>query len=145
GAKGVGYANIMGAKESAMRIWLKPDRMLAYDIATADIIQALEEQNLEASPGKIGENSDRTQRSTLQYVLRYPGRFNSTDQYGNIPLKATADGRILRIRDVAELEFSSEYFDVEAKFNGIPAASIVLKRSEERRVGKASRYRKALK
>ncbi|MCB0455220.1 MAG: efflux RND transporter permease subunit [Aequorivita sp.] len=125
--KGVGYANILGAKEYAMRIWLKPDKMLAYDIATDDILNALEEQNLEASPGKIGENSDRTTNSTLQYVLRYPGRFNSIEQYENIPIKSTEEGKILRIKDIAEIEFGTEYFDVEAKFNGKPAASIVLK------------------
>src|SRR5690606_31255884 len=125
--KGVGYANILGAKEYAIRIWLKPDRMLAYGVATDDILRALDEQNLEASPGKIGENSDRGDRSTLQYVLRYPGRFNTLAQYGDIPIRSTPEGRILRIKDVAELEFGTEYFDVEAKFNGRPAASIVLK------------------
>ncbi len=125
--KGVGYANILGAKEYAMRIWLKPDKMLAYNIATDEVLNALEEQNLEASPGKIGENSDKTDNATLQYVLRYPGRFNSVEQYGNIPVKSTAEGQILRIKDIAELEFGTEYFDVEAKFNGKPTASIVLK------------------
>lgn len=125
--KGVGYANILGNKEYAMRIWLKPDKMLAYDIAADDILEALEEQNLEASPGKIGENSERSSNSTLQYVLRYKGRFKTVKEYENIPLKSTPEGQILRIRDIAELEFSSEYFDVEAKFNGKPAASIILK------------------
>ncbi len=125
--KGVGYANILGAKEYAMRIWLKPDKMLAYEIATEDIINALDEQNLEASPGKIGENSDRSNGSSLQYVLRYPGRFNTMEEYENIPLKSTSDGQILRIKDIAHLEFGTEYFDVEAKFNGKPAASIILK------------------
>lgn len=125
--KSVGYANILGAKEYAMRIWLKPDKMLAYNVATDDVLNALEEQNLEASPGKIGENSDKTDNSTLQYVLRYSGRFNSVEQYENIPIKSTAEGQILRIKDIAELEFGTEYFDVEAKFNGRPAASIVLK------------------
>jgi hydrophobic/amphiphilic exporter-1 (mainly G- bacteria), HAE1 family len=125
--KGVGYANILGAKEYAMRIWLRPDRMLAYDVSTDDVLKALDDQNLEASPGKIGENSDRTANSSLQYVLRYPGRFNTIEQYENIPLKSTVDGKILRIKDVAELEFGTEYFDVEAKFNGVPCASIVLK------------------
>lgn len=125
--KGVGYANILGAKEYAMRIWLKPDKMLAYDVASDDVLSALEEQNLEASPGKIGENSEKTTNSTLQYVLRYPGRFNTVEQYENIPIKSTAEGKILRIKDIADLEFGTEYFDVEAKFNGKPAASIVLK------------------
>ncbi len=125
--KGVGYANILGNKEYAMRIWLKPDKMLAYDIAADDILDALEEQNLEASPGKIGENSERSSNSSLQYVLRYKGRFKTVKEYENIPLKSSSEGQILRIKDVAELEFSSEYFDVEAKFNGKPAASIILK------------------
>jgi hydrophobic/amphiphilic exporter-1 (mainly G- bacteria), HAE1 family len=124
---GVGYSNILGAKEYAMRIWLMPDKMLTYHVSTDDVINALEEQNLEASPGKIGENSDRTINSSLQYVLRYQGRFTSIEQYENIPLKSTEDGRILRIKDVAEVEFGTEYFDVEAKFNGKPSASIVLK------------------
>ena len=125
--KGVGYANILGNKEYAMRIWLKPDKLLAYDIATEDILDALEEQNLEASPGKIGENSEKSSISTLQYVLRYKGRFKTVKEYENIPLKSSSEGQILRIKDVADLEFSSEYFDVEAKFNGKPAASIILK------------------
>ncbi|WP_303587269.1 efflux RND transporter permease subunit [Arenibacter palladensis] len=125
--KGVGFANILGAKEYAMRIWVKPDRMLAYDITTDDILDALEEQNLEASPGKIGENSDKSEDSDLQYILRYSGRFNSEEQYGNIPIKSTEEGEILRMKDVADIEFGTEYFDVEAKFNGKPAASIILK------------------
>lgn len=124
--KGVGYANILGAKEYAMRIWLKPDKMLAYNISTDDVLNTLEEQNIEAAPGKIGESSDKTAQS-LQYVLLYTGRFNTQEQYENIPLKATSDGKILKIKDIADVEFGTEYFDVEAKFNGKPCASIVLK------------------
>lgn len=125
--KGVGYANILGAKEYAMRIWLKPDQMLAYNTSTEDVVRALEDQNLEAAPGKIGESSDRKTTQSLQYVLRYTGRFSDPDEYGNIPVKATDDGKILRIRDIADVEFGTSYFDVEAKFNGKPSAAIVLK------------------
>lgn len=124
--KGVGYANILGAKEYAMRIWLKPDKMLSYNLSADDVIRALEEQNIEAAPGKIGENSER-RSETLQYVLLYTGRFNSQEQYENIPLRATVDGKILRIKDIADVEFGTTYFDVEAKFNGMPCAAIVLK------------------
>lgn len=125
--KGVGYANILGAKEYAMRIWLKPDRMLAYNLTTDEVIEALQEHNLEASPGKVGENSDKTDNSDLQYILSYTGRFNTEEQYANIPIRANEEGKILRIKDVADIEFGTEYFDVEAKFNGKPAASIILK------------------
>lgn len=125
--KGVGYANILGAKEYAIRIWLKPDRMLNYNISSSDVIEALNTQNIEASPGKIGENSDKEEISSLQYVLSYTGRFNEIEQYENIPIKSTSNGRILKIKDVADIEFGTEYFDVEAKFNGKPTASIILK------------------
>lgn len=124
--KGVGYADILGAKEYAMRIWLKPDRMLAYDVSSADVLNALEQQNLEAAPGKIGESSDKGSPQ-LQYVVRYTGKFRDEDEYRRIPIRSTPDGQILRIGDVAEVEFGTTYFDVEAKLNGRPAAAIMLK------------------
>lgn len=125
--KGVGFADILGAKEYAMRIWLKPDKMLAYNVSTAEINNALEEQNIEAAPGKIGENSDKETNYAIQYVLKYTGKFNTESEYENIPIRATENGQILRIKDVADVEFGTTYFDVEAKLNGKPCASIMLK------------------
>lgn len=124
--EGVGYAEILGAKQYAMRIWLKPDRMLAFNISADDVLEALEEQNVEAAPGKVGESSDKVAQS-LQYVIKYGGKYIDEEQYRNIPLKASADGEILRIRDVADVEFGTTYFDVEARLNGQPAAAIMLK------------------
>ena len=125
---GVGYANIVGSKEYAMRIWLKPDKMLAYHISSADVTKALEEQNIEAAPGKVGESSEMAgQSQSLQYVLLYTGRFNTKEEYENIPLKSTANGKILKIKDIADVEFGSNYFDVKARFNGKPSAAIMLK------------------
>jgi len=124
--KGVGFADILGAKEYAMRIWLKPDKMLTYNVSTADVLNILEEQNIEAAPGKIGESSDKTGQA-LQYTIKYTGKFNTKEQYENIPLKATTEGKLLKIKDVAEVEFGTTYFDVEAKQNGKPCAAIMLK------------------
>jgi hydrophobic/amphiphilic exporter-1 (mainly G- bacteria), HAE1 family len=124
--KGVGFADILGAKEYAMRIWLKPDKMIAYSISTDDVLNALEEQNIEAAPGKIGESSDKKAQA-LQYTIKYTGKFNTKEQYENIPLKSENTGDILRIKDVAEVEFGTTYFDVEAKMNGNPTAAIMLK------------------
>lgn len=124
--KGVGYADIVGAKEYAMRIWLKPDKMLAYGVSTEDILDVLEAQNLEAAPGKVGESSDKSAQD-LQYVIKYTGKFNQAEQYARIPIKSTVEGKILRMEDVAEIEFGTTYFDVEAKQNGRPAAAIMLK------------------
>lgn len=125
---GVGYADILGAKEYAMRIWLRPDKMLAYDISPDDVLTALEEQNVEAAPGKVGENSDKANQ-TVQYVIKYTGRYSTKEEYEDIPIKAGKDGDILRIKDVADVEFGTTYFDVEAKLNGRPCAAIMLKQS----------------
>ncbi|GAL83209.1 multidrug transporter AcrB [Sporocytophaga myxococcoides] len=124
--QGVGYVDILGAKEYSMRIWLKPDKMLAYNIDTDDISRVLQEQNIEAAPGKIGESSDKSAQA-LQYIVKYTGRFNTEEQYANIPIRANSDGQILRIKDVADIEFGTMYFDVESKLNGKPSASLMLK------------------
>lgn len=123
---GVSYVDILGAKEYAMRIWLKPDKMLAYNVSTGDVLNALREQNVEAAPGTVGESSDKSAQA-LQYVIKYTGRYNTEEQYANIPVKSNADGGILRIKDIADVEFGTIYFDVESKLNGRPAASIILK------------------
>lgn len=124
--QGVGYADILGAKEYAMRIWLNPEKLRAYGISSDEVLDALEEYNVEAAPGKVGENSDRNSHP-LQYVIKYSGRYNTEEGYANIPIKSDSDGKILKIKDVADVEFGTTYFDVEAKFNGRPAASILLK------------------
>lgn len=126
--KGVGFADIIGAKEYAMRIWLKPDKMVAYNVSTEDVLNTLEEQNLEAAPGKIGESSDKNANAqALQYTIKYTGKFNTKEQYENIPIMSTESGQILRIKDIADVEFGTTYFDVEAKLNGNPCAAIMLK------------------
>ena len=123
---GVGFADIMGSREYAMRVWLKPARMDAYEISADDIINALKEQNVEAAPGKVGESSGR-QAQSLQYVLRYTGKMTRKEQYENVVIKVTDSGEMLRLKDVAELEFGSLDYDVLSKENGKPSAAIVLK------------------
>lgn len=123
---GVGFADILGAKEYAMRIWLRPNKMLAYNVSTQDVVEALQSENVEAAPGKVGESSEKLPQA-LQYVLKYTGRLSTEDEYRNIPLRATDDGKILRISDVADVEFSTAYYDVEAKLDGRPTAAIMLK------------------
>jgi len=123
---GVGYADILGAKEYAMRVWLKPDKMLNYKLSTEDILTALEEQNVEAAPGKVGESSDKKAQA-LQYVIKYTGKYNTKEEFENIAIKSTIKGQILRVKDIADVEFGTIYFDVEAKLNGKPCAAIMLK------------------
>lgn len=124
--EGVGFADIMGSREYSMRIWLKPDRMTVYDVSAQEIIEALQRANIEAAPGKIGESSGRMAQS-LQYVLRYSGKFVDKEQYGNIVIRSTPEGQILRIRDVADIELGSLDYDVLSKENGQPSAAIMIK------------------
>jgi HAE1 family hydrophobic/amphiphilic exporter-1 len=123
---GVGYADILGAKEYAMRVWLEPDKLVAFGVSPEEVAEALQRSNLEAAPGKLGENSDQG-RAPLQYTVKYTGKFSTAEAYASIPLRAGPDGDLLRVGDVARVELGTTYFDVEAKFDGRPAASIMLK------------------
>lgn len=125
---GVGYADILGNREYAMRIWLKPDRMLAYKISADEVMEALSAQSLEASPGKTGESSGKRSQS-FEYVLKYSGRFTTKEQYENVILRSTPDGEILRLKDVAKIEFGSSMYDIYSNLNGRPSAALVLKQS----------------
>lgn len=123
---GVGYAKILGKREYAMRIWLKPDKLLMYNISANEIVEKLKAQNVEAAPGKIGESSGK-EAQALQYVLRYTGKHNTREGYENIVLTSGQDGEIIRLKDVAEIELDSEDYNVLSKENGRPSAAILLK------------------
>lgn len=125
---GVGFADILGNRDYAMRVWLKPDRMQAYKVSAEEVMTALGEQSLEASPGKMGESSGKKSQA-FEYVLKYPGRFTTKEEYENIIVKANPDGQLLRIKDVAEVEFGATYYDLYSKLNGKPSAAIVIKQS----------------
>ena len=125
---GVGFADILGNREYAMRVWLKPDRMVAYNISADEVLQAIDEQNLEAAPGKTGESSGK-QAQTFQYVLKYPGRYNSKEGYENIILRSSASGQAIKVKDVADVEFGSSYYDLYSKMDGKPSAAIMIKQS----------------
>lgn len=125
---GVGVADILGNRAYAMRIWLKPDRMTAYKISAEEVMKALEEQSLEASPGRTGESSGLKSQS-FEYILKYPGRYTTEAEYGNIVLKASSNGELLRLKDVADIHFGSAMYDIYSTLDGKPSAAIVLKQS----------------
>lgn len=124
--EGVGRAEIMGQKDYAMRVWLKPDKLLAYNVSTDEVIQALRNQNVSAAPGKTGESSGKT-KNELQYVLRYTGKFSQPRQYEDIAIRANSDGTILKLKDLAEVEFGAMSYNMSSKSDGRPAASIMIK------------------
>ena len=125
---GVGSGDILGTREYAMRIWLKPDRMLAYKISAEEVMDALSSQSLEASPGKTGESSGKRSQA-FEYVLKYSGRFTTKEQYENIIVRSNSNGELLRLKDIAKVEFGSSMYDIYSNLNGKPSAAIVLKQS----------------
>jgi HAE1 family hydrophobic/amphiphilic exporter-1 len=125
---GVGVADILGNREYAMRVWLKPDRMLAYKISADEIMESLSNQSLEASPGKTGESSGKRSQA-FEYVLKYKGRYTTKEGYENIVVRSNANGELLRLKDVADIEFGSSMYDIYSSINGKPSAAITIKQS----------------
>ncbi|MBL8735819.1 MAG: efflux RND transporter permease subunit [Planctomycetes bacterium] len=97
--QGMGIPTNLGNRSFAMRVWLNPERMRAYDISVEDVMEALAEQSIIGSPGRLGQATGMTSQSK-EYVLTYIGRYNKPEQYGNIVLRAKPNGEILRLRDV---------------------------------------------
>ncbi|KOS06816.1 multidrug transporter AcrB [Flavobacterium akiainvivens] len=101
--KGVGQVNVFGAKDYSMRIWIDPEKMATYQLTPADIQAALNEQNVEAAPGKFGENA----QGIYEYVIKYKGRLNKVQDYENIVVKAIGNGNFLHLKDVAKVELGA--------------------------------------
>lgn len=115
--KGVGDVQSPSTASYSMRIWLKPDKMKQYGLIPSDISAALAEQNIEAAPGKFGENSDMA----YEYVLRYKGRLKTAPEYENIIISSNTTGQTLKLGDVAKVELGSLQYNVNLKNNGKPA------------------------
>src|SRR6516225_5151147 len=126
--QGMGIPRNLGNRAFAMRVWLNPERLRAYNMSSEDVMKALAEQSVIGSPGRLGQATGKTSQS-IEYVLTYIGRFNKPEQYANIILKANPEGEILRLKDVADVELGSEFFDIYSDIDGHPAASIILKQS----------------
>lgn len=126
--KGIGRAKILGSRQYAMRVWLKPDRMRAYKISADEVMKAMEEQSIIGRPGRLGRSSG-IQAQSLEYVLVYQDRYNKPEQYENIILRANEEGEIIQLKDVANVELGTEFFDIYSNLDGYPSAAIVLKQS----------------
>lgn len=125
---GVGRSEIIGSRAFAIRIWLNPDRMRAYNISAEEVLKSIDEQSVLARPGRVGLSSGKTAQS-LEYVFTYQGYFNKPAQYEDIIIKANPDGEILKLKDVAKVEVGSEFVDIYTNKDGYPSASLVLKQN----------------
>lgn len=119
---GVGEATVFGSKDYSMRIWLKPDIMKQYSLIPSDIDAALAEQNIEAAPGKFGENSNQA----FQYVIKYKGRLTTAIQFENIIIKSIGQGQVLRLKDVAKVELGSLTYASTISANGKEAVGMAI-------------------
>ena len=118
---GVGDVMAFGADYS-MRIWLKPDVMAQYKLMPSDITAALAEQNIEAAPGQFGESGDQS----FQYIMKYKGRLQTTEEFEDIIIRATSDGEILRLKDVARIELGGLSYGYSNNANGHPGVTSMI-------------------
>ena len=124
--KGISTAQILGNRNYAMRIWLNPDRMRAYNVSTDEVMKAMADQSLIGRPGRLGQATGIKAQS-LEYVLVYKGRFNKPEEYENIIVRANPEGEIIKIKDIGKVQFGSEFFDIYSNKDGHPSAAIQLK------------------
>ena len=118
---GVGNVNVMGG-DYAMRIWLNPQVMAQYSLVPDDVISALGDQNVEAATGTLGEDSE----NTYQYTLKYRGRYETSEEFGNIVIKSLANGEVLRLKDIAKVELGAQSYAYNSEINGHPGATCMI-------------------
>lgn len=119
---GVGQAQVFGAKDYSMRIWLKPDRLTAYNLSVQDVLKSIQEQNIEAAPGRFGQSS----AASFEYILKYKGKLSKNEDYENIILQTAPDGGIIRLGDVARIEFGSFSYSANTRISGYPGIGIAI-------------------
>ncbi|HEX8357929.1 MAG TPA: efflux RND transporter permease subunit, partial [Segetibacter sp.] len=118
---GVGSATIFGGvKDYSMRVWLNTSQMAIYKITPAEVMAAIQDKNLEAAPGKLGERSEEV----FEYVIKYKGKLTKPDEYENIAIRANADGSVLHLKDVARVELGAYSYTSVTHLNGKEGVAI---------------------
>lgn len=120
--QGVGNIMIFGVKDYSMRIWLDPQKLTVNNLVPSDIDRAIQNASFEASPGKFGAES----KAPMQYTMKYRGKLNDPAEFEKIVLKANPDGSMLRLSDVARVEFGASFYDSDNKQDGKPAATLMI-------------------
>ena len=126
--KGMGFAQAIGSRAFAIRVWLNPERMRAYNISAEQVLSAIDEQSVLARPGRVGLSSGKVAQSQ-EYVFTYKGWYNTPEQYEDIVIKSNSEGEILKLKDLAKVEVGSEFVDIYSNKDGYPSASLVLKQN----------------
>jgi hydrophobic/amphiphilic exporter-1 (mainly G- bacteria), HAE1 family len=119
---GVGGASSFGSAIYSMRIWLKPDLMAVYGIVPSDVVSALNDQNIEAAPGRFGDQGDQS----FQYVIRFTGKLKTVEEFENVIIRAENNGQFLRLKDVARVELGALSYSSDVVMNGMEASTIAI-------------------
>ncbi|WP_369049417.1 efflux RND transporter permease subunit [Tenacibaculum sp. UWU-22] len=119
---GVSDASVFGLRDYSMRVWLDPQKLANFNLIPADVIRVINEQSRQAAPGQIGQNSGKA----FQYVIKYDGKYNDVKQYENIIIKASSDGEILRLKDVAKIELSAFSYAIKGETDVYPSLSMAI-------------------
>ncbi|UOE38915.1 efflux RND transporter permease subunit [Chryseobacterium oryzae] len=114
---GVGNVSLFGAKDYSVRVWINPTKLSSYGLVPADVENAIQQYSFEASPGSLGQETD----ASLQYVLRYKGKLNKPEEFEKIILRSKNDGSILRLGDVARIEFGLSNYSSDTFTDGKPS------------------------
>jgi hydrophobic/amphiphilic exporter-1 (mainly G- bacteria), HAE1 family len=117
---GVGQAQVFGAKDYSMRIWLQPDRLASNNISVQEVLSAIRDQNVEAAPGRLGEGSS----ASFEYIIKYKGKLSQNKDYEDIIIKAGADGSVIKLKDIARVEFGAYTYSSNAMVQGRPGTGI---------------------
>ncbi|MEZ4969276.1 MAG: efflux RND transporter permease subunit [Flavobacteriaceae bacterium] len=117
---GVGNVNVFANGDYAMRVWLQPEKLAAYNLIPAEVTAALREQSLEASAGSLGQNDGQS----FTYNIKYGGRFKTEKQYEDIIIKALDNGQYLRLKDVAKIELDAQGYDSYGFTDGFPSVNM---------------------
>jgi hydrophobic/amphiphilic exporter-1 (mainly G- bacteria), HAE1 family len=115
---GVAQALVFSSKNYSMRIWLKPDRLTANNLSAQDVLNAIKDQNIEAAPGRLGQSSSES----FEYIIKYKGKLNKNEDYENMIVKANSNGSVLRLKDVARVEFGAYTYTSSNVLNGLAAS-----------------------
>lgn len=118
---GVGNVNVMG-DDYAMRIWLDPQKMAQYGLVPADVTAVLDEQNVEAATGTLGEDSE----NAFQYTLKYRGRYEKPEEFGNLVITSLESGEVLRLKDIATVELGTQSYSHSSEVDGHPGATAMI-------------------
>lgn len=119
---GVGDATVFGTKDYSVRIWLDPQKMASYGLVPSDISTVLAEQNIEAAPGSIGDESSQS----FRYTMKYKGRLTQIPEFDNIIIKSSENGQVLKLKDVAKVELGAQDYSGKSYTDGNPGVGIAI-------------------